>query len=60
MADPHSTDSEPSFSDSVNILFDRACEYMDMSDGLREKIKVVNSTYTVRFGVKLRGEIVTF
>lgn len=60
MADPHSTDSEPSFRDSVNILFDRACEYMDMTDGLREKIKVVNSTYTVRFGVKLRGEIVTF
>ena len=60
MADSHSTDAEPSFSDSVNILFDRACEYMDMTDGLREKIKVVNSTYTVRFGVKLRGEIVTF
>ena len=52
--------NEPSFRDSVNILFDRACQYMDLSPGLREKIKVCNSTYTVRFGVKLRGEIHTF
>jgi len=33
---------------------------MNMSDGLVEKIRVVNSTYTVRFGVKLRGDIHTF
>ncbi len=48
------------FSENVAKLFDRAVEYMDMSDGLIEKIRVVNSTYTVRFGVKLGGEIHTF
>ncbi len=51
---------EPSFKDSVDTLFDRAVAHMDMSPGLIEKIRVVNSTYTVRFGVKLRGDIRTF
>ncbi|MEO0328561.1 MAG: Glu/Leu/Phe/Val dehydrogenase [Pseudomonadota bacterium] len=51
---------EPSFSDSVNRLFDRAVTHLDLAPGLVEKIKVVNSTYTVRFGVKLRGDIRTF
>jgi len=51
---------EPGFRESVNIMFDNACKYMELSPGLRNKIKVCNSTYTVRFGVKLRGEIVTF
>ena len=52
--------SEPGFSQSVNTLFDRAVAHMDLPPGLVEKIKVVNSTYTVRFGVKLRGDIHTF
>lgn len=52
--------NEPSFSKNVNILFDHACNYIDISQGLRDKIRVTNSTYTVRFGVKLRGEIHTF
>ena len=51
---------EPGFRDSVNRMFDQAAGYMQMSAGLAEKIKVVNSTYIVRFGVKLRGEIHTF
>jgi glutamate dehydrogenase (NAD(P)+) len=33
---------------------------MDISPGLAEKIRVCNSTYTVRFGVRLRGELHTF
>jgi glutamate dehydrogenase (NAD(P)+) len=33
---------------------------MDLSPGLEEKIRVCNATYTVRFGVRLRGEIHTF
>ncbi|MGB3279659.1 MAG: Glu/Leu/Phe/Val dehydrogenase [Pseudorhodobacter sp.] len=33
---------------------------MDLSPGLEQKIKVCNSTYTVRFGVRLRGKIETF
>ncbi len=52
--------NELPFSESVNLLFDRAIRYMDLSPGLVEKIKVANSTYTVRFGVKLRGDIQTF
>ncbi|MGD1922830.1 MAG: Glu/Leu/Phe/Val dehydrogenase [Paracoccaceae bacterium] len=52
--------TEPSFRDSVEIMFNQAAELVDMPEGLEEKIKVCNSTYTVRFGVKLRGKIHTF
>jgi glutamate dehydrogenase (NAD(P)+) len=51
---------EPSFRESVDIMFGRAAKLMDMSPGLEEKIRVCNSTYTVRFGVRLRGSIHTF
>ena len=51
---------EPSFRDSVDLMFTRAAALMDLSPGLQEKIRVCNSTYTVRFGVRLRGEIKTF
>ena len=51
---------EPSFRESVDIMFDRAVEIMDLPPGLKEKIRVCNATYTVRFGVRLRGEIRTF
>ncbi|MGF1446627.1 MAG: Glu/Leu/Phe/Val dehydrogenase [Pikeienuella sp.] len=51
---------EPSFQESVNLMFDQAVGLMDLPRGLCEKIKVCNSTYTVRFGVRLRGEIHTF
>ncbi|MCK8462525.1 Glu/Leu/Phe/Val dehydrogenase [Aliiroseovarius sp. S1339] len=52
--------NEPSFRDSVNLMFDRAVALMDIPAGLKEKIRVCNATYTVRFGVRLRGEIRTF
>lgn len=52
--------TEPSFRESVDRLFTRAVSHMNLSPGLAEKIRVVNSTYTVRFGVKLRGDIQTF
>ena len=51
---------EPSFRDSVDLMFNRATSLMDLSPGLEQKIKVCNSTYTVRFGVRLRGKIETF
>jgi len=51
---------EPSFRQSVDLMFTRAAALMDLPPGLEEKIRVCNSTYTVRFGVKLRGEIQTF
>ncbi|MFZ1726516.1 MAG: Glu/Leu/Phe/Val dehydrogenase [Albidovulum sp.] len=51
---------EPSFRESVDLMFTRAVAHMDLSPGLEEKIRVCNSTYTVRFGVRLRGKIQTF
>ena len=38
----------------------KALKLTDLSDGLSNKIITCNSTYTVRFGVRLRGEIFTF
>ena len=52
--------TEPSFRDSVNHMFDKAVRHIEISEKLAEKIKVCNSTYIVRFGVKLRGDIQTF
>ena len=52
--------TEPTFRESVNMMFDKAISLIDISPGLAQKIKVCNSTYTVRFGVKLRGDIHTF
>ncbi len=52
--------NEPSFRESVDIMVGRAMGLMQLPPGLGEKIRVCNSTYTVRFGVKLRGEIKTF
>jgi glutamate dehydrogenase (NAD(P)+) len=48
------------FLESVERTFDQAADLVDISPGLRHKIKVANSTYTVRFGVRLRGELFTF
>ena len=52
--------NEPSFRESVDLMYERATGFMDISPGLKQKIRVCNSTYTVRFGVKLRGEMQTF
>ena len=52
--------SEPSFRESVDIMFNRAVRLMDLPPGLEEKIRVCNATYTVRFGVRLRGKMETF
>ena len=51
---------EPSFRESVDLMFKRATALIDLGPGLEEKIRVCNSTYTVRFGVRLRGKIETF
>ena len=49
-----------SFRGSVERMFTHAAGLMELPPGLEEKIRVCNSTYTVRFGVRLRGEIHTF
>ena len=41
-------------------MFTHAAGLMSLAPGLEEKIRVCNSTYTVRFGVRLRGQIHTF
>ncbi|MGB0903034.1 Glu/Leu/Phe/Val family dehydrogenase [Halocynthiibacter sp.] len=51
---------EPSFRESVDLMFNRAVAMMDLPPGLEQKIRVCNATYTVRFGVRLRGQIQTF
>jgi len=51
---------EPSFRESVDLMFNRAVALMELPPGLEEKIRVCNATYTVRFGVRLRGRIHTF
>ena len=52
--------NEPSFRESVDLMFNRAVALADLPPGLEEKVRVCNSTYTVRFGVRLRGGIQTF
>ena len=52
--------AEPGFRESVNAMFEKAAALTDISPGLIDKIRICNSTYTVRFGVRLRGEIQTF
>jgi len=52
--------SKPSFLKSVESNFERAGQLLGLSTDLLEKIKVANSTYIVRFGVRLQGEIQTF
>ncbi|SUZ30636.1 Glutamate dehydrogenase [Roseibaca ekhonensis] len=52
--------TEPGFRENVDIMFRRAVEYLDLPPGLADKIQICNSTYTVRFGVRLRGKIETF
>ncbi len=56
----NATAAEPSFRQSVDLMFSRAAALMDLSPGLEEKIRVCNATYTVRFGVRMRGSIHTF
>ena len=51
---------ELNFSQSVDVMFNRAGSFMDISPKLLDKIRVCNATYTVRFGVKLRGEVHSF
>ena len=49
-----------SFLRSVETNFDRAASLLGLSSDLAEKIKIANSTYVVRFGVRLRGGLQTF
>jgi len=52
--------SKESFLSSVETNFDHAAGLLGLSDDLAEKIKIANSTYVVRFGVRLRGGLQSF
>ena len=52
--------TEPTFRQSVDTMYNRASRLLDLASGLEEKIRVCNATYTVRFGVRLKGKIQTF
>ncbi len=49
-----------SFLQSVEANFDQAANLLGISADLAKKIKIANSTYVVRFGVRLRGRVQTF
>jgi glutamate dehydrogenase (NAD(P)+) len=49
-----------SFLNDVDRQFNAAARFVSMQDGLAEKIRVCNSTYVARFGVRLRGRMETF
>ncbi|WP_370203814.1 Glu/Leu/Phe/Val family dehydrogenase [Salipiger bermudensis] len=46
--------------DSVGSQFDTAFSGMELAKGLPERIRATNSLYQVTFGVRLRGELVSF
>jgi glutamate dehydrogenase (NAD(P)+) len=48
------------FLQSVHANFDRAASLLGLSHDLAEKIRIANSTYVVRFGVRLRDGLQTF
>lgn len=48
------------FLESVDQNFRHAMTFLDLPEGLAERIIQCNSTYTVRFGVRLRGHMYSF
>ena len=48
------------FLESIEINFKKAASFVDISQGLSEQILTTNSTYAVRFGVRLRGTVHIF
>ncbi|MEJ2034690.1 MAG: Glu/Leu/Phe/Val dehydrogenase [Maritimibacter sp.] len=48
------------FLSDVESMFDEAAGLLNLPDGVAEKIRVCNSTFVTRFGVRLRGRMYTF
>lgn len=48
------------FLESVDKHFRHSMTFLDLPEGLAERIIQYNSTYTVRFGVRLRGRMYSF
>lgn len=58
MSSPRKTDSD--FLSSVEKIFMESSDTINVPEDIRTKINVANSTYIVRFGVRLRGKLHTF
>nr|WP_318765763.1 Glu/Leu/Phe/Val dehydrogenase [Agrobacterium fabrum] len=54
------SDNKSSFLQSVDRYFSHAMSFLDLPAGLADRIIQCNSTYTVRFGVRLRGRMYSF
>ncbi len=52
--------NQQEFLTSVQHFIQTATDHIDLPDGLAERIAQCNSTYSVRFGVKLRGRVHSF
>lgn len=52
--------SSTGFLESVDQNLRHAMTFLDLPEGLSERIMQCNSTYTVRFGVRLRGRTYSF
>lgn len=55
-----SDNEEGIFLQSVEGYIDQAFTHLELPEGLAERIRACNSTYTVRFGVRLRGRMYSF
>jgi len=60
MAEAQSRAHARSFLQSVDAYIARSISFLDLPEGLAERISQCNSTYTVRFGVRLRGQMFSF
>jgi glutamate dehydrogenase (NAD(P)+) len=52
--------NESGFLTSVERMYEQAASLVEMQEGLKHRIKVANSTCTVRFGVRFRDKIYDF
>jgi len=48
------------FLDSVNMMYDRAINLLELPEDVAQAIRNCNSTYEVQFSVRLRGELHSF
>ena len=48
------------FLQSVNLMYDRAVDLLDLPEDVAQTIRACNSTYEVQFSVRLRGKLHSF
>jgi len=48
------------FLDSVNMMYDRAINLLDLPEDVAQTVRNCNATYEVQFSVRLRGQLHSF